>query len=49
MNVTLLKRSMAGINQATTRQFSVAHNVKSQFEAAYKTKMEGLAKVPKKM
>ena len=31
------------------RTFSVAYNVKSKFEEAYKAKMEGLSKVPQKV
>ena len=49
MNVALLKRSIASLNTVQARPFSVAFNVKSKFEAAYNSKMDGLAKVPKKM
>lgn len=49
MNVTLLKK-MTRVQPLSShmRAFSVAYNVKSKFEAAYNTKMEGLNKVAKK-
>ena len=49
MNVqrTLLKKmtAMSGFRVSQCRQFSVAYNVKSKFEEAYKAKLENLSKV----
>ena len=46
MNVTLFRRSAT--NFAQVRPFSVAYNVKSKFEQAYKSKMESMSKVQHK-
>ena len=48
----MLKKSclnMSRLNAMSARPFSVAYDVKSKFEAAYKEKVEQLAKVPKAM
>jgi hypothetical protein len=39
---------VANMNATQMRSFSVAYNVKSKFEDAYKTKMESLGKVTAK-
>jgi len=39
--------AMSHHNTMSARPFSVAYNVRSKFEAAYKEKMATLAKVPK--
>ena len=41
--------AMSHLNTMSARPFSVAYNVRSKFEAAYKEKMAALAKVPKAM
>jgi hypothetical protein len=52
MNVskTFLNKMIPAANMSATqmRSFSVAYNVKSKFEDAYKTKMESLGKVTAK-
>ena len=49
MNVALLNRSVQAFQLNQVRTFSVAYNVKSKFEQAYKQKMDGLKKIPEKM
>jgi hypothetical protein len=48
MSVTLLKKSAAALTFNAARPFSVAYNVKSKFEQAYKSKMETMSKVQHK-
>jgi hypothetical protein len=49
MNVTLLNKSLSRATMLQARPFSVAYNVKSKFEDAYKQKMEALSKVKAKV
>lgn len=48
LNSFLINRS-ASMFHNSAKPFSVAYNVKSQFEKAYKQKMDMMAKVPPKM